>query len=53
MKKVPTTQEGRRQYVVPRIDLIDVQTEKGFANSFPGGEVEPMSSGWQNYGDSE
>ncbi|MCD8033098.1 hypothetical protein LUF83_02210 [Alistipes sp.] len=53
MKRVPTTQKGRLPYAVPLIELIDVQTEKGFADSFPGGDVEPMSSVWRNYDESE
>lgn len=55
MKRVPTTQKGRLPYAVPLIEPIDVQTEKGFADSvpFPGGDVEPMSSVWRNYDESE
>lgn len=53
MKRVPTTQKGRLPYAVPLIELIDVQTEKGFAESYPGGDVEPMSLGWRNYDESE
>ena len=53
MKRVSTTQKDRLPYAVPLIELIDVQTEKGFADSFPGGDVEPMSSVWRNYDESE
>lgn len=53
MKRVPTTQKGRLPYALPLIELIDVQTEKGFADSYPGGDVESMSSVWLNYDESE
>ncbi len=53
MKRVSTTEEGRPRYVAPRIEQIDVQIEKGFADSYPGGGVEPMSSVWTNYEDPE
>lgn len=53
MKRVPTTQKGRQPYTLPLIEQIDVQTEKGFADSYPGGDVEPMSSVWRNYDESE
>lgn len=53
MKRVSTTEEGRPCYVAPRIEQIDVQIEKGFADSYPGGGVEPMSSVWTNYEDPE
>ncbi len=51
MKNATTDREERPRYVVPRIEQIDVQIEKGFANSFPGGDAEPMSAGWLNYGE--
>ena len=53
MKRVSTTEEGRPRYVAPRLEQIDVQNEKGFADSYPGGGVEPMSSVWTNYEDPE
>ena len=53
MKRVSTTEEGRPRYVAPRIEQIDVQIEKGFADSYPGGGGEPMSSVWTNYEDPE
>ena len=53
MKRVPTTQKGRLPYALPQIELIDVQTEKGFADSYPGGDVETLSSVWMNYDESE
>ena len=53
MKRVSTTEEGRPRYVAPRIEQIDMQIEKGFADSYPGGGVEPMSSVWTNYEDPE
>lgn len=51
MKKVSTHREGRQRYVAPLLEQIDVQIEKGFATSNPGGAVEPMSAGWLDYGD--
>lgn len=54
MKKVTTEQAGGGiPYDAPRLELIDVRIEKGFANSFPGGEVETMSAVWTRYGDYE
>ena len=53
MKRVSTTEEGRPRYVAPRLEQIDVQIEKGVADSYPGGGVEPMSSVWTNYEDPE
>ena len=53
MKRVSTTEEWRPRYVAPRLEQIDVQIEKGFADSYPGGGVEPMSSVWTNYEDPE
>lgn len=53
MKRVSTTEEGRSRYVAPLLKQIDVQIEKGFADSYPGGGVEPMSSVWTNYEDPE
>lgn len=51
MKKVTTNREGRTCYVAPRLEQIDVQTEKGFATSYPGGDVEPLGSVTQSYDD--
>lgn len=51
MKKVTTHREGRPCYVAPLLEQIDVQTEKGFATSYPGGDVEPVNVGTQSYDD--
>lgn len=53
MKRVSTTEEGKSRYVAPLLEQIDVQIEKGFADSYPGGSVEPLSSVWRNYEDPE
>ena len=53
MKNVTTLRAGKLCYVTPLLEQIDVQPEKGFANSFPGGGVEPLSSVWRNYEDPE
>ena len=53
MKNVTTHRAGKLCYVTPLLEQIDVQPEKGFANSFPGGGVEPLSSVWRNYEDPE
>ena len=53
MKRVSTTEEGKSRYVAPLLEQIDVQIEKGFADSYPGGGVEPLSFGWRNYEDPE
>ena len=49
MKRVSTTEEGRPRYVAPRLEQIDVQPEKGFANSFPGGGVEPTGASYDDF----
>lgn len=53
MKRVSTTEEGKLRYVAPLLEQIDVQIEKGFADSYPGGDVETLSSVWMNYEDPE
>lgn len=54
MKKVITLREGKGMcYVPPALEQIDVQIEKGFAESYPGGDVESLSFGWTRYGDPE
>ena len=54
MKTVTTNREGRPCYVAPLLEQIDVQTEKGFAESdYPGtGGVGPMGS-YDDYYDNE
>ena len=44
MKNVTTHRAGKLCYVTPLLEQIDVQPEKGFANSFPGGGVEPTGA---------
>ena len=53
MKRVSTTEEGKSRYVAPLLEQIDVQIEKGFADSYPGGGVETLSSVWRYYEDPE
>ena len=49
MKTVTTNREGRPCYVAPLLEQIDVQPEKGFANSFPGGGVEPTGASYDDF----
>ena len=49
MKKVSTTEEGKSRYVAPLLEQIDVQIEKGFADSYPGGGVEPTGASYDDF----
>lgn len=51
MKKVTTQQQGRACYAAPLLEQIDVQPEKGFATSYPGGDVENASAIFKSYDD--
>ena len=49
MKNVTTPRAGKLCYVTPLLEQIDVQPEKGFANSFPGGGVEPTGASYDDF----
>lgn len=49
MKNATTHRAGKPCYVAPLLEQIDVQPEKGFANSFPGGGVEPTSLSYDDF----
>ena len=49
MKNVTTHRAGKLCYVTPLLEQIDVQPEKGFANSFPGGGVEPTGASYDDF----
>lgn len=44
-----THRAGKLCYVTPLLEQIDVQPEKGFANSFPGGGVEPTGASYDDF----
>ena len=47
MKNVTTLRAGKLCYVTPLLEQIDVQP--GFANSFPGGGVEPTGVSYDDF----
>lgn len=42
--KTMKSEASQNAYTAPAIEVIAVDMEVGFAQSFPGGEVEPMST---------
>ena len=49
MKNVTTHRAGKLCYVTPLLEQIDVQPEKGFANSVPGGVGEPSGASYDDF----
>lgn len=46
---IVSTTKGGGKYSAPMIETIEVAAEKGFANSFPGGGVEPTGASYDDF----